>query len=169
MSDIDRLSRRVPVLCKVAPSVPDVHLEDVHRAGGVMAILGELESCRSHSSRSADRTRDHGAGCAGSLGHRPHPERERPHVLLGGARWRADANGLQPEPSVRGGRYRPRYRLHPRLRTCHSRRTAALPVLSGNIAVDGCIVKTAGVDASILKFSGPARVFESQDAAVEEF
>ena len=72
MNDIDRLSRQVPVLCKVAPSVPDVHMEDVHRAGGIMAILGELDRAKLITTRSADRSQRDACRCARSLGYRPH-------------------------------------------------------------------------------------------------
>jgi dihydroxy-acid dehydratase len=166
MQDIDRLSRRVPVLCKVAPSVPDVHLEDVHRAGGVMAILGELDRANLIN-------------------------RELPMVhskSLGGALDRWDITRTKSED------VRAFYKAAPgnvptqvafsqerrfedvdtdRIAGCIRNTSNAfskdggLAVLSGNLAVDGCIVKTAGVDESILKFEGPARIFESQDAAVE--
>jgi dihydroxy-acid dehydratase len=166
MQDIDRLSRHVPVLCKVAPSVPDVHMEDVHRAGGVMAILGELDRANLI-----------------------HPELPTVHsASLGDALNRWDIKRSQSE-SVRTF-----YKAAPggvptQVAFSQARRfddldidraagcirdvehafsaDGGLAVLSGNLAVDGCIVKTAGVDASILKFSGPARIFESQDAAVE--
>ena len=166
MQDIDRLSRRVPVLCKVAPSVADVHLEDVHRAGGVMAILGELDRAKLI-----------------------HPELPTVHsASLGDALNRWDVARSQSE-SVRtfykaapGGvptqvafSQANRFDELDTDRAAGCIRDAAhafsvdggLAVLSGNLAADGCIVKTAGVDASILKFSGPARIFESQDAAVE--
>ena len=166
MQDIDRLSRRVPVLCKVAPSVPDVHLEDVHRAGGVMAILGELDR-----------------------GKLIHPELPTVHsASLGDALNRWDIARSQSE-SVRtfykaapgGVPTQVAFSQAARFDELDIDRAAGcirdvahaysvdggLAVLSGNLAADGCIVKTAGVDANILKFSGPARIFESQDAAVE--
>ena len=96
MQDIDRLSRRVPVLCKVAPSVPDVHLEDVHRAGGVMAILGELDRAGLLNRELPMVHSTIAGGRAEPLGHQAHQERERPHLLQGGARQRADAGGVQP-------------------------------------------------------------------------
>ena len=125
MKDIDRLSRRVPVLCKVAPSVADVHMEDVHRAGGVMAILGELDRaglihaelptvhCVARSRR------------AGALGHQPHPERERAQLLQGRARRRADADRLQPGSPLRGARPRPREPAASATPSTPSRKTAA--------------------------------------------
>jgi dihydroxy-acid dehydratase len=166
MQDIDRLSRRVPVLCKVAPSVPDVHLEDVHRAGGVMAILGELDR--------------------GNLINRDLPTVHSTSIEEALNRW--DVRRTQSE-SVRNF-----YKAAPggvptQIAFSQERRfedidtdrangcirdvahafsvDGGLAVLSGNLATDGCIVKTAGVDASILKFEGPARIFESQDAAVD--
>jgi dihydroxy-acid dehydratase len=166
MADIDRLSRRVPVLCKVAPSVPDVHMEDVHRAGGIMAILGEL-------------------GRAGLL----HTDLPTVHAeTLGAAldHWdirRGATEGVQKfYRSAPGGvptqvafSQDRRYaeldvdRAHGAIRDeAHAfSRDGGLAVLRGNLAEDGCIVKTAGVDASILTFAGPARIFESQDAAVD--
>ncbi|MDB5549310.1 MAG: dihydroxy-acid dehydratase [Tardiphaga sp.] len=166
MADIDRLSRRVPVLCKVAPSVPDVHLEDVHRAGGVMAILGELERA--------------------DLLNRGLPTVHAATIDDALDRW--DIRRTQSEsvrtfykaapgnvPTQIAFSQERRFEEVDTDRETGCIRDAAhafsqdggLAVLSGNIALDGCIVKTAGVDASILKFSGPARVCESQDAAVD--
>lgn len=166
MQDIDRLSRRVPVLCKVAPSVADVHLEDVHRAGGVMAILGELER--------------------GDLIHRDLPTVHATSIEDALNRW--DIRRTQSESvktfykAAPGGvptqvAFSQERRFEEidtdREKGCirdvaHAFSTdGGLAVLSGNLALDGCIVKTAGVDSSILKFEGPARVFESQDAAVD--
>jgi dihydroxy-acid dehydratase len=166
MADIDRLSRRVPVLCKVAPSVADVHVEDVHRAGGIMAILGELDR-------------------AGLL----HTDVPTVHAeTLGAALDRWDVQ-RKPSASVQtfysaapGGvptqvafSQERRFRELDRDRGAGVIRDAehafskdgGLAVLYGNLAEDGCIVKTAGVDASVLTFAGPARIFESQDAAVD--
>ncbi|RME15398.1 MAG: dihydroxy-acid dehydratase, partial [Alphaproteobacteria bacterium] len=165
MDDIDRLSRKVPVLCKVAPSVPDVHMEDVHRAGGIMGILGEMNR-------------------AGLI----HAEARTVHCETMGealAKWDVmTANDPEVESFYRaapGGvrttqafSTKNRYASLDRDRAAGVIRSAehayskdgGLAVLFGNIARDGCIVKTAGVDESILKFSGPAHVFESQDSAV---
>ena len=166
MQDIDRLSRRVPVLCKVAPSVADVHLEDVHRAGGVMAILGELDRAgllnrglpMVHSKTLEDalsrwdivRTRSESVrkfftAAPGNVPTQVAFSQERRFEELDTDRATGCVRDAEHAYSKDGG----------------------LAVLSGNIALDGCIVKTAGVDESILKFEGPARVFESQDAAVE--
>jgi len=166
MADIDRLSRRVPVLCKVAPSVPDVHVEDVHRAGGIMAILGELDragllttdlpSIHSKSLKDAldrwdvMRTRSESVrtfyrAAPGGVPTQVAFSQERRYDALDTDRKHGVIHDMEHAFSKDGG----------------------LAVLSGNIARDGCIVKTAGVDTSILKFEGPARIFESQDAAVE--
>ncbi|HVQ72597.1 MAG TPA: dihydroxy-acid dehydratase, partial [Bradyrhizobium sp.] len=166
MQDIDRLSRRVPVLCKVAPSVADVHLEDVHRAGGVMAILGELDRAgllnrglpMVHSKSLEDalsrwdivRTKSESVrkffmAAPGNVPTQTAFSQERRFEELDTDRATGCVRDAEHAYSKDGG----------------------LAVLSGNIALDGCIVKTAGVDESILKFEGPARVFESQDAAVE--
>ncbi|MEH2613180.1 dihydroxy-acid dehydratase [Bradyrhizobium sp. AZCC 1693] len=166
MQDIDRLSRRVPVLCKVAPSVADVHLEDVHRAGGVMAILGELDRAgllnrglpMVHSKSLEDalgrwdikQTRSESVrkffmAAPGNVPTQVAFSQERRFEELDTDRAAGCVRDAEHAYSKDGG----------------------LAVLSGNIALDGCIVKTAGVDESILKFEGPARVFESQDAAVE--
>lgn len=166
MADIDRLSRRVPVLCKVAPSVADVHLEDVHRAGGVMAILGELDRA-GLINRGLPTV--HSATIEDAL--------ERWDVMRSGSDavrsfYRAAPGGV---PSQVAFSQEARFealdtdRAKGRIRdAAHAfSKDGGLAVLTGNIALDGCIVKTAGVDESILKFSGPARVFESQDAAVE--
>jgi dihydroxy-acid dehydratase len=166
MQDIDRLSRRVPVLCKVAPSVPDVHLEDVHRAGGVMAILGELDRAglinrglpMVHSRSIEDalerwdirRTRSENVrtffkAAPGNVPTQTAFSQERRFEEVDTDRTAGCIRDAEHAFSKDGG----------------------LAVLSGNLAADGCIVKTAGVDEGILKFEGPARIFESQDAAVE--
>ncbi|MBV1796068.1 dihydroxy-acid dehydratase [Siccirubricoccus sp. G192] len=166
MQDIDRLSRRVPVLCKVAPSVADVHVEDVHRAGGIMGILGELDR----------------AGLLDTAVSRV----DAPSLAEALARWdvrrtvdeavltffRAAPGGV---PSIEAFSQDQRWdaldldRAGGVIRDREHAFSAdgGLAVLYGNLAEEGCIVKTAGVDASILAFSGPARIFESQDAAVE--
>jgi dihydroxy-acid dehydratase len=166
MQDIDRLSRRVPVLCKVAPSVPDVHLEDVHRAGGVMAILGELDRAdlinrglpMVHSTSIEDalnrwdisRTKSESVrtffkAAPGNVPTQVAFSQDRRFDEVDTDRAKGCIRDLAHAFSKDGG----------------------LAVLTGNLALDGCIVKTAGVDESILKFEGPARIFESQDAAVE--
>jgi dihydroxy-acid dehydratase len=166
MRDIDRLSRRVPVLCKVAPAVPDVHVEDVHRAGGIMGILGELD-------RASLLHRDVGSVHAETLGdaldrwdvRRTNSEAVRtffeaapggvPTTVAFSQERRYEELDLDREKGVIRD-------------AAHAfSKDGGLAVLTGNLAEDGCIVKTAGVDESILSFTGPARVFESQDAAVQ--
>lgn len=166
MKDIDRLSRGVPVLCKVAPSVADIHMEDVHRAGGIMSILGELDR-------------------AGLL-KTSTPTVHSPTLLDALNQWDIKRN---PNPEVQefykaapgGIPTQVAFSQNKRFDTLDDNRATGcirdlahafskdggLAVLSGNLAEEGSIVKTAGVDASILNFKGPARVFESQDAAVE--
>ncbi|GIL02709.1 MAG: dihydroxy-acid dehydratase 1 [Alphaproteobacteria bacterium] len=166
MADIDRLSRRVPVLCKVAPAVADVHVEDVHRAGGVIGILGELDRAglldtsvsRVDAPTLAETLRQwdvrRSADDTARRFFRAAPGGVRTTEAFGqDERW--DTLDLDREAGV--------------IRAAAHAFSAdgGLAVLSGNLAEDGCIVKTAGVDASILRFAGPARVFESQDAAVE--
>ena len=168
MDDIDRLSRRVPVLCKVAPSVADVHLEDVHRAGGIM---GDPRRARPRRpARHASLPTVHSATLADALERwdikRTNSDSVRSFYLRRAGR-RADPGRVQPGPALRGARPRPRQRRASATPSTPSRKDGGLAVLYGNIARDGCIVKTAGVDDSILKFSGPARIFESQDDAVD--
>src|SRR3954468_16971455 len=166
MSDIDRLSRKVPVLCKVAPSVQDVHMEDVHHAGGIMAILGELDRA---GLITTNLPTVHTATLSDALDRwdivRTSSEKVRnfykaapggvPTQVAFSQDRRFDEVDLDREKGVI------RNAAH-----AYSR-DGGLAVLFGNLAKDGCIVKTAGVDESILKFSGPARIFESQDASVE--
>lgn len=166
MNDIDRLSRKVPVLCKVAPAKQDVHMEDVHRAGGIMSILGELDRAglldtsvpTVHEATLKDaldkwdiiRTEDEEVynffkSAPGGVPTQTAFSQDRYYSRLDGDRENGVIRNAEHAFSKDGG----------------------LAVLYGNIALDGCIVKTAGVDESILKFNGTARVFESQDSAVE--
>ena len=147
MADIDRLSRRVPVLCKVAPSVADVHIEDVHRAGGIFGILGELD-------RAGLINRDVATVHAPSLGEaldalrrQRAPSDAAARVLPRRARRRPHHRGVQPVGALRRARHGPRTGRHPR-RAHAFCQDGGLAVLFGNIAEDGCIVKTAGVDAA---------------------
>lgn len=166
MADIDRLSRKVPHLCKVAPSTPLYHMEDVHRAGGVVAILGELsranlldttatnifggtlasliEDYDIAVSSNEDIKEFFKAGPAGIRTTKAFSQDCR-FDSLDLDRENGCIRKLEHAFSTEGG----------------------LAVLSGNIAVDGCIVKTAGVDEDNLTFSGPAHIFESQESAVE--
>ncbi|WP_296583414.1 dihydroxy-acid dehydratase [Xanthobacter sp.] len=166
MADIDRLSRKVPVLCKVAPAVANIHMEDVHRAGGIMAILGELDR--------------------GGLIHTDLPTVHAPTMADALDRWdiartksesvatfyRAAPGGVPTQVAFSQSRRWDDLDLDREAGVIRNvehaySKDGGLAVLYGNIALDGCIVKTAGVDASILKFTGKARIFESQDAAVE--
>jgi dihydroxy-acid dehydratase len=166
MEDIDRLSRRVPVLCKVAPAVADVHIEDVHRAGGIMGILGELD-------RAGLLHREAGSVHAGTLGR----ALDRWDVMRTGSEavrtfYQAAPGGVPTQVAFSQERRFEELDLDRRGGVIREAPHAfsqdgGIAVLSGNLAVDGCIVKTAGVDESILVFSGPARVFESQDDAVK--
>jgi dihydroxy-acid dehydratase len=165
MLDIDRLSRRVPVLCKVAPSVPDVHVEDVHAAGGVIAILGELDRAGL-----IDTTVPtiHSETLAEALQRWDVTRTVDDSVK---AFYRAAPGGIPTiEPFSQSARWdavdtdRAKGVIRDKAHAFSA--DGGLAVLYGNLAEEGCIVKTAGVDASVLTFSGPARVFESQDAAV---
>jgi dihydroxy-acid dehydratase len=166
MADIDRISRKVPCVCKVAPATSKYHMEDVHRAGGVMGILGELDRA--------------------GLIHRESPTVHSP--TMGDALEAWDIKRTQNEEVKKLYRAAPggisttiafsQSMLWPELDDDRAEgcirdkehaysQDGGLAVLYGNIALDGCIVKTAGVDEEILKFTGRARIFESQDAAVE--
>jgi dihydroxy-acid dehydratase len=165
MDDIDRLSRQVPVLCKVAPAVANVHMEDVHRAGGIMAILGELDrGGLIHRDLPTVHTRTIGEAldCWDIMRTKSESVRNFFMAAPGGVptqvafsqdrRW-DDLDTDREKGTIRS------------VENAYSK-DGGLAVLKGNLATDGCIVKTAGVDTSILTFSGPACVFESQDAAV---
>ncbi|MFY7777562.1 MAG: dihydroxy-acid dehydratase [Elstera sp.] len=165
MADIDRLSRRVPVLCKVAPAKSDVHMEDVHRAGGIMAILGELD--RAGLLNTSVPT-VHASSLKAAL--------DRWDVVRTSAEsvhefFRAAPGGVPTQVAFSQAR---RYTSVDTDRATGVIRDAehafskdgGIAVLYGNLAEDGCIVKTAGVDASVLTFTGRARLFESQDDAV---
>ncbi|MCX7676286.1 MAG: dihydroxy-acid dehydratase, partial [Alteraurantiacibacter sp.] len=165
MKDIDRLSRRVPCLSKVAPAKSDVHMEDVHRAGGIMAILGQLERAglihtavpTVHSPTMGDAIEDW------DISRTSNP---KVHEF-----YRAAPGGVPTQVAFSQNRRWKELDLDRENGVIRSREHAfsqdgGLAVLYGNIAEDGCIVKTAGVDESILTFTGKARVFESQDDAV---
>jgi dihydroxy-acid dehydratase len=166
MADIDRMSRRVPHLSKVAPSIQTYHMEDVHRAGGVMALLGELE-------RGGLVHRDLPTVLCKTLGEQIDTYDIRRTTNPDVKEYFRAAPGGVPTQTAFSQDRRFGKLDDDRVNGCihdieHAySRDGGLAVLSGNLALDGCIVKTAGVDESILKFEGPARVFESQDAAVE--
>ncbi len=168
MADVDRLSRQVPNLCKVAPSKADVHMEDIHRAGGIMAILGELDRAGLIDTTTATV---HATTMAEAL-----------------QRWDVRAPGREPGDTastlfsaapggVRTTQAFSQDSRYVELDTDRATgvirdlehafsRDGGLAVLFGNIAPEGAIVKTAGVDPASLVFNGPARIFESQDDAV---
>ena len=166
MADIDRLSRKVPVLCKVAPAVADVHVEDVHRAGGIMSILGELQRAglihgdvptvhtptMGEAIDRYDITRDATDGVKSFF-------RAAPGGVPTQTAFSQDRRWDDLDTDRSAGVIRD---------NAHAfSKDGGIAVLTGNIALDGCIVKTAGVDESIHVFAGPARVFESQDSAVD--
>jgi dihydroxy-acid dehydratase len=166
MADIDRLSRRVPHICKVAPSSPYVHVEDVHRAGGIFAILAELDR---GGLLHRETLTVHSATLGEAIDRLDVTRTVTPAVK---EFYRAAPGGIRttvafsqsaryPELDVdrAGGAIRD---------VAHAfSKDGGLAILYGNIAEDGCIVKTAGVDPAHLTFTGPARIFESQDSAVE--
>ncbi|PPE75669.1 dihydroxy-acid dehydratase [Solimonas fluminis] len=165
MRDIDRLSRKVPNLCKVAPSSHH-HLEDVHRAGGVMAILGELDRAQLLDT-SAPTV--HSPTLAQALERWDIQRTQDPQVQ---EFFRAGPAGIPTQKAFSQSCRYDTLDLDRQKGCIRSREHAysqdgGLAVLFGNLAERGCIVKTAGVDASILKFTGPAIVLESQDAAVD--
>ena len=127
MADIDRLSRRVPCLCKVAPSVADVHVEDVHRAGGVMGILGELDRAGLAQSRRPDGARRVARACAVAQRHRARDRKCDARVLPCRAGRRADPGRVQPVGALSVARRGSRQGRHPRFRACLLARTAGSP------------------------------------------
>jgi dihydroxy-acid dehydratase len=166
MGDIDRISRKVPCLCKVAPMTDKYHIEDVHRAGGIFAILGELARAGLLDT-SLPTVHSPTMGAAIEKYDITRSDDRAVHQLF-----RAAPGGVPTQVAFSQAE---RYEQNDLDRSAGCIRDRAhaysqdggLAVLYGNIAEKGCIVKTAGVDESILKFSGKARVFESQDAAVE--
>ncbi|HGS4606208.1 TPA: dihydroxy-acid dehydratase [Vibrio cholerae] len=165
MTDIDRMSRQVPHLCKVAPSTQKYHMEDVHRAGGVMGILGELQ----RAGLLKDQTRTVlGISLQEQLAQYDVKQTQDPAVHT---MFRAGPAGIRTTQAFSQD-CRWDTLDDDRQEGCIRDKAHAfsqdggLAVLKGNLAIDGCIVKTAGVDESILKFRGPAVVYESQEDAV---
>ena len=166
LADIDRLSRVVPQLCKVAPNTPKYHIEDVHRAGGIMAILGELDrGGKLHT----DAPSVAGKNMTEVLDKWDIMRNPTPEVV---EFYKAGPAGIPTQqafsqstrwPSLDGDRADGCIRS---VEHAFSQE-GGLAVLFGNLAQDGCVVKTAGVDDSILVFEGPAHITESQDEAVE--
>ena len=167
MDDIDCLSRRVPCICKVAPTTQKYHIEDVNRAGGILGILGELakENLLDTTLKRVDGLSLAEAIAKYSITSGPvdadaqriytsAPARRFSNVMGSQESYYKELDTDRSEGCIRD------------LAHAYSK-DGGLAVLKGNIAQDGCVVKTAGVDESIWKFSGPAKVYDSQDAAVE--
>ncbi|MBP5691410.1 MAG: dihydroxy-acid dehydratase [Bacteroidaceae bacterium] len=167
MDDIDRLSRHVPCLCKVAPNTQKYHVQDVGRAGGVLNILGELaKGGLLHTDALSVTGYTYGEliDKYSILKDNIDPEAKRIYTT-------APANRFNIELGSQDSTYKEldTDRANGCIRDLQHAysKDGGLAILKGNIAVDGCVVKTAGVDESIWKFSGPARVFDSQEDAVE--
>lgn len=166
MKDIDRLSRNTPCICKVAPTVHNIHVEDVNRAGGIFGILAELDrmglihrECHTVHAKTMGEAID-----TNDVMKNP-PEEIKQRYLAGPGRkfnitaFSQDSHYDSLDLDRANGAIRDAAHAYSK--------DGGLAVLYGNLAVDGCIVKTAGVDESILKFTGPAVVFESQEDAVK--
>jgi dihydroxy-acid dehydratase len=166
MSDIDRLSRKTPSICKVAPS-SSYHVEDVHHAGGIFTILGALDQA-GLIHRAAHTVHEATMGDAIDQNDVRRPtatatSKKRALAAPGGVRTQTAFSQDKYFPSIDSDEAKGCIRD-----VAHAYTTeGGLAVLYGNIAVDGCIVKTAGVDESVWKFEGPARLFHSQDAACD--
>ena len=166
MRDVDRLSRKVPNICRVAPS-SHFHVEDVHRAGGIFTILGELDRCGLlHTGVSTVHSKTLGDAIAAWDVRSPsvsEEARRRTLAAPGGIRttraFSQESYFEEADGDVEGGCIRDAKHAYSA--------EGGLAVLYGNIAADGCIVKTAGVDESIWSFEGPARIFHSQEAACD--
>ncbi|WP_395827316.1 dihydroxy-acid dehydratase [Collimonas sp.] len=166
MADIDRISRQVPCLCKVAPMTDKYHIEDVHRAGGIASILGELARA---GLLNTTRPTIHAKTLGDSIANNDITQTQNPavHKMFSAApggvttqvAFSQDKRFASLDTDRDNGCIRNKAHAYSQ--------DGGLAVLYGNLAENGCIVKTAGVDESILKFSGRARVFESQDDAVE--
>ncbi|MEC8429150.1 MAG: dihydroxy-acid dehydratase, partial [Pseudomonadota bacterium] len=166
MEDIDRLSKEIPQLCKVAPNTPEYHIEDVHRAGGIMAILGELDRAgKLHT----DLPTVHSATMKDALDEWDIMRNPTPEVMQF---YKAGPAGIPTQQAFSQSTRWPSLdadRANGCIRSLENAFSTegGLAVLTGNIALDGCAVKTAGVDESILVFEGTAHVTESQDEAVQ--
>ncbi|WP_019603810.1 dihydroxy-acid dehydratase [Teredinibacter turnerae] len=165
LKDIDRLSRTVPQLCKVAPNTQKYHIEDVHRAGGIYGILGELERGKLLDSSVPTVHSESLSAAIAKWDIQQTSDDQIAHF------YRAGPAGIPTQvafsqdtrwPSLDGDRAQGCIR---NVANAYSQE-GGLAVLYGNIAADGCVVKTAGVDDSILVFEGPAHITESQDEAV---
>ena len=166
MKDIDRLSRKVPQLCKVAPNIQTYHMEDVHRAGGVMGILGELDRAGLLHNQ-ITTVHSHTLSDALAKWDIRQSEHEQVHTF-----YRAGPAGIRTTEAFSQSTRWDTLDID-RSQGCirsadHAySQEGGLAVLYGNIAEDGCVVKTSGVDESILVFEGTAHICESQDEAVQ--
>lgn len=165
MADMDHISRRVPCLVKVAPNSKQFHMEDVHRAGGIMRILGELDR-GGLIKRDVPTVHASTMGAALDLWDIRRTDDEAINTFFRAA----PGNVRTTEAFSQSKRWKtvdddPINGCVRDIEHAYTKE-GGLAVLYGNIALDGCIVKTAGVDESIFKFTGPARIFESQDSAV---
>ncbi|WP_261843361.1 dihydroxy-acid dehydratase [Aliamphritea ceti] len=166
LQDIDRLSKVIPQLCKVAPNSPDYHIEDVHRAGGIMAILGELDRA---GNLHTQLPTIHSATMKDALDKWDIMRSPTPEVMKF---YKAGPAGIPTQTAFSQATRYPTLDADRKNGCIHDINNAfslegGLAVLYGNIALDGCVVKTAGVDESIHVFEGPAHITESQDEAVE--
>lgn len=166
MFDIDRLSREIPQLCKVAPNTQLYHIEDVHRAGGVMSILAELNRA---GLLHADLPTVHSNTFQEALDHWDIMTTTSDEVRTF---YKAGPAGIPTQQAFSQATRWPSLdddRANGCIRSLEHAftREGGLAVLKGNIALDGCVVKTSGVDESCWVFEGPARVVESQDEAVD--
>lgn len=166
MDDIDALSRRVPCICKVAPSTNRYHVQDVGRAGGILGVMGELEKGRlvdGSALRVNGTTLSEDIARYSIISGQGDEPNSIYHCAPAGRFSNVMASQETYYPTLDTDRANGCIRDMAHAYT----RDGGLAVLKGNIAVDGCVVKTAGVDESIWRFSGPARVYDSQEAAVE--
>ncbi len=165
INDIDRLSRKVPHLCKVAPSTPKYHMEDVHRAGGVMGILAELNRADMlHAELPTIHSESMGEALAewDVVNHDNANARHFYSAAPGGVPTQVAFSQNKFYPSVDDDRANGCIRDYDHAYS----KDGGLAILYGNIALDGCVVKTAGVDEGSLVFEGRARVVESQEDAI---
>lgn len=165
ITDIDRLSRQVPHLCKVAPSTPKYHMEDVHRAGGVMGILGELDRAGLLDTSVPNVLGTTLKQALAQYDIMQTSDQAVKHMFRAGPAGVRTTKAFSQDcrwPTLDDDREQGCIRNQANAYS----QDGGLAVLKGNLAIDGCIVKTAGVDKEILCFQGPAKVFESQEAAV---
>ena len=165
MDDIDMLSQQTPCLCKVAPNIQKYHIQDVNRAGGILNIMGELKSLLNLNVKRADgMTLGEAIDKYNIKTAQPNPEALRIYSSAPGGKFNLvlgsqNSTYTELDTDRTNGCIRDMEHAYTR--------DGGLGILKGNIAQDGCVIKTAGVDESLWKFSGPAKVFTSQEAACE--